>query len=287
MRLLIAILLFISLQSQGQIVRAHPLYRPPAVSAGCTGNQILDTYTGAVGAYSVAFKLDKDYAGSAYRVRRSNDNSEQDIGFVNCDVDTASLKSFVGANSGYIVTLYDQLGSNNVTQSTAASQARVVNAGVVDRVSGQPSMYFDGGDGYNFAAFAGKTRMDFYFVASTSDATYVQFYGDYPGNEYGYVAQDGNTTFGSITQFGTPALYTNNNLQTSTTRDDVHSALNGTYIITIQNSSTSVWGTVCRYGDYSGFGYTGYLSQIIGWNSDQSANRSGIVSAFNTQFSIY
>ena len=34
MRLILSILLFISLQSQGQIVRAHPFYRPP-VTSGC------------------------------------------------------------------------------------------------------------------------------------------------------------------------------------------------------------------------------------------------------------
>ena len=287
MRLLIAILLLITFNAEAQIVRAHPLYRPPAVAAGCTGNQILDTYTGAAGAYSVAFKLDKDYSGSAYRVRRSNDNSEQDIGFVNCDVDTASLKTFCSTNSCYVVTLYDQLGSNNVTQSTATSQARVVNAGIVDRVSGKPSMYFDGGDGYNFAAFAGKTRMDFYFVASTSDDTYVQFYGDNIGSEYAFVAQNGSGTSGVGNGAGAPTLYTNNNLQSSSTRDQVHDALNGTYIVTVQNMNTSAWGTVCRYGDYGGFQFTGYVSQMIGWASDQSANRSGIVTAFNTQFSIY
>jgi len=285
MRLLILILLFPFI-AQGQIVRTHPYYKPPTVTSSCT--YILDTYTGAAGAYSVAFKLRTAYSGSAFRVRRSNDNSEQDIGFSGCVVDTATLKSFVGSNSGYIVTLYDQEGSANVTQSTASAQARIVNAGVVERVSGDPSMYFDGGDGYNFAAFAGQSRVDFYFVASTSDATYVQFYGDNSGSEYGYVAQNGGGGFVWF-NFGEPdvALYTNNSLASTSNRTAVYNAMNGTYIVTIQDASTSGWGTVCRYGDYGGFQFTGYVSQMIGWNSDQSSNRSGIVSAFNTQFSIY
>jgi len=282
MRLLIAILLFISLQSHGQIVRAHPLYRPPAVTASCT--YPLDTYTGATGAYSVAFKLRSAYSGSAYRVRESGSNTEQDIGFVGCVVDTASLKSFCGSNSCYVVTLYDQEGSNNVTQSTAAAQARVVNAGTVERVSGQPSMYFDGGDFYNFSAFAGQTRMDFYFIQSTSDDPYVQFYA--AGNQFGYVA-DGFCLSTLYSNFGTPSLYTNNSLQTPSTRCDVLSSLSGTKIVTIQNSTTSGWSN-CSYGTYGGsFSYIGYLSIVIGWNSDQSSNRSGIVSAINTLYSIY
>ena len=285
MRLLIAILLFLSLNADAQIVRAHPLYRPPAVTASCT--YPLDTYTGATGAYSVAFKLRSAYSGSAYRVRESGSNTEQDIGFVGCVVDTASLKSFCGSNSCYVVTLYDQEGSNNVTQSTAAAQARVVNAGVVDRVSGQPSMYFDGGDGYNFSSFGGKNRMDIYTIVSTSDNSYVQYFGDNTGNEYAFVAQDGSGLASKGNSSGSPVLYTNNSLATYLTRDDVHSALNGTYIVTVENLSPLGWGTVCGFGNYPGFEFVGYMSQLIGWNSDQSANRSGIVTAFNTQFSIY
>ena len=41
---------------------------------------LLDIYTGAAAAYSVR-KLRNAYTGSAIRVRRSSDNTEQDIGF--------------------------------------------------------------------------------------------------------------------------------------------------------------------------------------------------------------
>jgi hypothetical protein len=40
-------------------------------------------------------KLDKNYTGSAIKVRRSSDNNELDIGFVNNELDTASLLDFV------------------------------------------------------------------------------------------------------------------------------------------------------------------------------------------------
>ena len=141
MRIIIFIILFFSLQSQGQIIRANPNYRPFAVGSSCS--YLLDQYSGAAAAYSLR-KLDCDYAGSAIRVRRSNDNAEQDIGFTaNGDLDTATLKTFVGANSGYVTTWYDQAGSNNATQTTAGNQPSIVSTGVLIRENDKPSIKFN------------------------------------------------------------------------------------------------------------------------------------------------
>jgi len=287
MRLLILILLFPFI-AQGQIVRTHPYYKPAVITSSCT--YILDTYTGSIGAYSVAFKLRAAYSGSAFRVRRSNDNSEQDIGFVGCTVDTASLKSFVGANDGFVVTLYDQEGSNNVTQSTASLQGRIVNAGTIEKINGKVSMYMNGSNHYVFDSYEARTRIDIYFLHSTSDDNYLHFYALTGDIQFSYVATDGNSSTLIISTFGTPSMYANATLFSGTTRNDVHDFLTGTKIVTFENASTSnsLWTTWnFNFGNYSGFQFTGYLSQIIAYDSDQSANRSGIISAFNTQFSVY
>ena len=56
---------------------------------------LLDTYSGAAAAYSLRL-LDSTYTGSAIRVRRSSDNTEQDIGFnVFGELDTVSLGGFL------------------------------------------------------------------------------------------------------------------------------------------------------------------------------------------------
>lgn len=79
-------------------------------------------------------------ATNSIRVRRSSDNAEQDIGFSGDSLDTASLSSFVGANSAFVTTIYDQTGNGeNAVQTTAANQPRIVNAGVYDG-----AMIFDG-----------------------------------------------------------------------------------------------------------------------------------------------
>lgn len=70
----------------------------------------------------------------AIRVRRSSDNTEQDIGFYNDELDIAALLAFSGAGSAYIVTWYDQTGNGeNAEQSTSSAQPRIVNSGVFDK----------------------------------------------------------------------------------------------------------------------------------------------------------
>jgi hypothetical protein len=110
---------------------------------------LLDSYSGASAAYSLR-NLSSAYRGPLIRVRRSSDNAERDIyGTFRGDLDLAALTSFVGANSGFVTTWYDQSGSGrHATQATAASQPRIVNAGAVDTQNGKPSIFFDGTDDF-------------------------------------------------------------------------------------------------------------------------------------------
>lgn len=94
---------------------------------GDSGRPLLDIYTAAVG-YSLR-RLRTAYSASAIRVRRSSDNAEQDIGFVGTVLDTSSLLSFCGADNGFVTTWYDQVGSNNAVQATAADQPQIVSSG--------------------------------------------------------------------------------------------------------------------------------------------------------------
>lgn len=90
-------------------------------------------------------KLRAAYAGSAIRVRRSSDNTEQDIGFSSNQLDTSSLLSFCGAGNGFVVTWYGQIGSVNLTQATQADQPQIVASGaVVTGSNSKPAMDFDG-----------------------------------------------------------------------------------------------------------------------------------------------
>ena len=87
----------------------------------------LDEFPGAEIAYSVR-KLSSTHTGSALRVERSNDNTQQDIGFVGENLDTSALATFVGANTGKVVTWYDQSG-NNKNATAAYADAPTIRTG--------------------------------------------------------------------------------------------------------------------------------------------------------------
>jgi hypothetical protein len=129
------------------------IYLGKVLSAGTKGCNIivpttapftglLDTYPNAAAAYSLR-KLRSAYSGSAIRVRRSSDNAEQNIGFVNNVLDTASLLTFCGAGNGFVTTWYDQSGNSyNVINSSAIGQPQIVSSGVVITKNSKPTTNF-------------------------------------------------------------------------------------------------------------------------------------------------
>ena len=84
------------------------------------------------------------YTGNCLRARRSADDAESDFGFVDGWFDEASYIAWLGASTGYCVTLYSQFGLNDLTQSTAANQPTIL----LDQVNGHPALRFTGGDKY-------------------------------------------------------------------------------------------------------------------------------------------
>ena len=94
--------------------------KPPAYTG------LLNDYSGAAAAYSLRL-LDNTYTGDAIVVRRASDNTTQAIGFVNNELDTATLESFCSGTDGFVTTWYDQSGSgNHMTRSDAAYQPKIV-----------------------------------------------------------------------------------------------------------------------------------------------------------------
>ena len=103
---------------------------------------ILDLYPTAQAAYSLRL-LNSSYTGSAIRVRRSSDNAEQNIGFIDIDLNTTELLNFVGAGNGFVSIWYDQSGNlKNASQTTAANQPQIVTSGVLETQLGRPALKF-------------------------------------------------------------------------------------------------------------------------------------------------
>jgi hypothetical protein len=92
-----------------------------------------------VGVWSIARRLVSNYTGPLIRIRRANDNAEQDIGFTASGghdvLDESAVTSFVGANNWFIVTVYDQsINGFHMTQATAGSQPQGGTSGGFLRV---------------------------------------------------------------------------------------------------------------------------------------------------------
>jgi hypothetical protein len=281
MRFTFVILLFLSLGADAQmIIKAHANYVPFA-----SANLLLDQYSGAAAAYSLR-KLDKDYTGSAIRVRRSNDNTEQDIGFVGNDLDTASLKTFVGANSGFITTWYNQadsagvFGTKNATQTTAANQPRIVNAGVVERQNGKPSIFqaaqflrwnkLNSTLGQAYCIWRSSVTPNIIPFGSTNNA----------GTFYGSMGGSGATE----QNYGTPAYFKNLDAQLASTR----TALSNAYII--NNIVLSYVNNVGRIAEvrsnYPGFTSNTYIFEYV-YYENLTDNRTGISNNINSHYVIY
>lgn len=106
---------------------------------------LLDNYEATI-AYSTRL-LRSDYAGNCIKVRRSSDDSTQDIGFVDGLLNETALLAFCGAGDGYIDTFYDQSGNTqDLIQPTTTKQPLIVSGGAILKVNERQYLSFDGTD---------------------------------------------------------------------------------------------------------------------------------------------
>ncbi len=281
------------------------IYLGKVLSAGTKGCNIilptvasftglLDTYPNASAAYSLR-QLRTAYTGDAIRVRRSSDNTEQNIGFVNNVLDTASLLTFCGAGNGFVTTWYDQSGNaNNAIQTTAFNQPQIVSSGAMITTNGKNSILFDANKlmlltssvtagASSYTSFVGKrvssgSRLiglsrwstNGYSLYLWSDNNYY-----YLGKTNSYLASSSTDTttnqllLTGLNNTGTMSMFKNSNTITSSPAVTVYSTL------------------VDAIGGASGNFSNSNLQEAILYNSDQSTNRTGIETNINTFYTIY
>jgi len=270
---------------------------------------LLDTYGGSAVAYSLR-KLSSTYSGSAIRVRRSSDNAEQDIGFVDGDLDTSSLLSFVGANNGFITTWYDQSGNaNNATQAAAVIQPRIVNSGVIETKGSENAIKFDGSNDYMTrtaisALDSGNNYSYFTIVSNNLTANISTVFATSAVSVYRVENLiDTRTTGGFYRNFliqntSSTAYYSDLSSANGSTNQRLLSGfVNGFNMSAFDNGNTG--GTATYTGTYNNdlfdiaaFRYiprylNGYIQEIIIYPTDESSNRVGIETNINDYYSIY
>ena len=278
---------------------------------------LLDAYPNAAVAYSLRL-LRSTYTGNAIRVRRTSDNTEQNIGFVLGNLDTTSLLAFCGGGSGFVTTWYDQSGNaNNVTQTTAANQAQIVSSGSVILNNSKPTMLFDGTND----SFLSTVAVDPLFITAVNSPNTTGIYRTLMGADATDTTPGGAIYFqyGDLTRnavFARKTVADSGGLadflarSTTSELNNVMNLMTGTRTSTaiqvfvnntLQGSDTTANPLITLGGTDSGkfrlmAGYflrgvgdylQGNLSEFVAYTSDQSSNRTGINTDINTYYAIY
>ena len=293
-------------------VSLYPKRLSAAQLAALTGSapRLIDSYSGAAAAYSL--RNLSTSTTNVVKVRRSGDDAELD--FTASEVSGGTLAAWVvaggGTEDGFVVTWYDQSGNgNNATQATAASQPTIVSSGTLVTENGKAAVLFDGtDDGLNANGF-NQGLNDFATFAiiniSEADDWCAVANGTSRANEGGFMI------FGESANRYRAVFWTNTASQTAATssvtkagqvlqsiigdRDNLLSQyLNGTFGSSTDISSYSNVDLV-NNGDLTiGYGFSFLnrycntpIQEIIIYNSDQSANRTGIEANINDYYNIY
>ncbi len=255
---------------------------------------LLNDYSGAAAAYSLRL-LDNTYTGDAIVVRRASDNTTQAIGFVNNELDTASLETFCSGTDGFVTTWYDQSGNgNDAAQASASEQPQIVSSGTAYSLNSKSAI---GGTGSSQLVL--NTQIDIstdLFIATTLQ---------YAQNKMilGNNLTTGDFIFmASLTQYrarmGNYNVYFNSNPLALNTQynsnifrvgGDVDHSRNGTLNGAVSGAGGKVFRINALMNGYADTSYSmnGYAQEIIIWDNDQSTNRTGIETNINDFYSIY
>lgn len=268
-----------------------------AVSSGTTLFLDESGLGSADAAFSVARKLRSAYSGSAIRVRRSSDSTEQDIGFVSNELDTSTLATFCSGTDGFVVTIYDQSGNGrNLTQSTAANQPQIVSSGtILTAANSKPCARFDGSnDNMTTGSFTLSNPLTHFMVTKQISWT------------NGRRLLDGRTVNeGNIQQSGSSPDLRYFDGATGTTANSGAAVGSSALLCAIANGASSSFSvnagadSTANLGTTTSGGITlsctaGFLSfgnqdfqELVSYASDKSSNRTTARSNINAFYTLY
>ena len=265
---------------------------------------LLEFYPGAAAAYSLR-QLRRSVSPYAIRVRRSSDNTEQDIGFnSNGELDTNALLDFAGSGDAWVTTWYDQSSNgNDATQGTNDNQPQIVSSGSLITENGKPALQFDGSDDFmtsgDYIVELSQNPASLFCVSNQTPpaiAQYILSEGDvvspYSSNFILGSALAGEILWVNGTTLGTmqagQVLIGFDWDETNATAF-INGSQSGSPTPVTANTETSLYSYIGRNATTgsSGTFFTGKIQELITYKSDQSSNRTGIETNVNDFYSIY
>ena len=222
---------------------------------------------------------------------------------INADGDVFYLKNIVVTQTtadGLVTTWYDQAGSNDATQATAANQPKIVDAGVLVEENGKPAVSFDGVDDYFTdisGVMGGSVNGIMISVHKTNDGvtTFDSCQISEPSPVLIPIVGNNVVSYAHLTStrriFATSDNFYDRQLLVIRQNYNSNHALyiNGS-LIDSQTDSVSYTDTlkIGRVKSAASFAYyNNNLQEIIIYNSDQSSNRTNIETNINDHYSIY
>ena len=282
-------------------------------------------------AYSLR-KVKASYASNAVRIRRSSDDVEVDVAFDSDDKVSASsaitnpeqggeiyqitattLGVFLNENtpdgdSAFVHTWYDQAGSNNAVQATAANQPKIAQSGALLA----DGLDFDGSNDFLESTslssiYTGTDTVSSAFIVVNSDAAsttqYIIGAGStsasnpmyntlfHSGGNIGWQTRDDAGTLKSnlsATPYVANQMYLVSNINSGTTTD-----FNSNAVIKDNGADSDVGAKTINTvklgarGNGSTSPLDGSIKEAIFYATDQSNNRFKIESNINNYYGLY
>jgi hypothetical protein len=266
---------------------------------------ILDRFPSMLG-YSLR-KVNSSYVGACIKVRRSSDDTTKDIGFVDNAIDKNSLTTFVGGNDGFIDTLYDQMGNNDMTQLTNWRQPKIVDNGSVVTSNSLPAMLFDGVDDYLFSGsmVAGMLDADSFasivFESLSSEAVEgvlgeqilaanrISILSDTRNTNFRHSVYDADGTGAVQLSFGSEQSAGQRLFSYSYSIGTIEGFAEGSSVGSDTVSTVFPSATVLEIGRQASGGLylNGYVQEVLTWATDELSNRSAIEGDLNNYYNVY
>ena len=264
-----------------------PIYVPGKVTLKyeTVSPLLLDSYSGAAAAYSLR-QLSWAYGGPVVRVRRDNDNAEQD--FTATEVSDGTLTAWVGAgNDGFVHTLYDQTGNtNNAVQTSTSSQPRIINAGVLTLENGKPCLSAVINSSLEFSPLSIAQPFTVFSVYKASQAASPVF-----GSDAGAATATGARRLSDeYIMYAGIAL-----------AGGIHPSTQQLFVGLFNGASSKGWwqsverlsgnvgtgATIAAIGRNSVDYFKGTIQEIVVYSGDQTSSRTAIEANINAHYSIY